>query len=163
MFKNNGNNKVSPGDPASPERLNRIVEGSSMEGDLVCDSNLRIDGKVKGTVRTNSRLVIGENGSVDGEVYCKDGEIEGKVEGTVKASELMSLRSSARIEGDIETNKLSIEEGAVFTGNCTMGSSGASESDPSKESRAKSNTGAGTQGQEGPEQQGAGEEGQGKK
>lgn len=151
MFKNNGNNKGSAGDSASPERLNRIVEGSTLEGDLVCESNLRIDGRVKGTVRTNSRLVIGENGKVEGEVACKDGEIEGKVEGSVTASELISLRSSAHIDGDIETKKLAIEEGAVFTGNCTMGSGGKSDAtaSTSKEGREESHAGQGSEGQEG--------------
>lgn len=123
MFGNNGNNDSSTGDPASPDRLNRVVEGSTVEGDLVCESNLRIDGKVKGTVRTDSRLVIGENGIVEGEVTCKDGEVEGKVQGSLTASELISLKSTARIEGDIRTKKLAIEEGADFTGNCTMGAS----------------------------------------
>lgn len=146
MFKNSGNHKGTANDAASPERLNRIVEGSTLEGDLVCDSNLRIDGKVKGTVRTNSRLVIGENGVVEGEVKCKDGEIEGKVEGSVTCSELISLRSAARIEGDIETQKLAIEEGAVFTGNCTMGSSGerGTPSSSSKESQEKKHAGEGS-------------------
>lgn len=153
MFKNNGNNKGSAGDAASPEQLNRIVEGSTLEGDLVCESNLRIDGRVKGTVRTDSRLVIGENGKVEGEVVCKDGEIEGKVDGSVTASELISLRSSAHIDGDIETKKLAIEEGAVFTGNCTMGSSGRSENSgpSSKQGREESHAGSGSEGQEGKE------------
>ncbi|MFB6257205.1 MAG: polymer-forming cytoskeletal protein [Flavobacteriales bacterium] len=148
MFKNNGNNRSESGDPASPERLNRIVEGSSVDGDLVCESNLRIDGRVKGTVRTNSRLVIGENGVVEGEVICKDGEIEGKVEGSLQASELISLRSTARIEGDIEVEKLAIEEGATFTGNCTMGGKGTRE-----ESRAQSHVGKETSKGQGEEEQ----------
>lgn len=151
MFKNNGNNRNGPDDPGSPDRLNRIVEGSSVEGDLICESNLRIDGKVKGTVRTNSRLVIGENGVVEGAVSCKDGEIEGKVHGSIDASELIALKASARIEGDIETKKLAIEEGAVFTGSCTMGGTGTSR---------ESHVGAGSE--EKQQQQGAEEGKQGK-
>ena len=157
MFKNNGNNRTAAADPASPERLNRIVEGSTVEGDLHCESNLRIDGKVKGTVKTNSRLVIGENGSVEGEISCKDGEIEGKVNGTVTASELIALRSSARIEGDIDTKKLAIEEGAVFTGNCTMGGTGGQESKAPQESRGQSHAGKGSE-QEKPKGQGEGQQ-----
>lgn len=139
MFSNNGNNKASS-DPDSPEQLNRVVEGSRVEGDLVCKSNLRIDGTVKGTVKTESRLVIGESGFVEGEVVCKEGEVEGKVQGSLHASELISLRSSAHIDGDIETKKLAIEEGAVFTGNCRMGGSGAPE-----ESREQAHGGAGSE------------------
>ncbi len=152
MFKNNGNSKNGPTDPSSPDRLNRIVEGSSVEGDLICESNLRIDGKVKGSVRTSSRLVIGENGVVEGEVTCKEGEIEGKVHGSINASELIGLKANARIEGDIETKKLAIEEGAIFTGNCTMGGKGgSSESHVGAGSEEKTEQG-GKQGKEGKEE-----------
>lgn len=121
MFGNNGNSKGTGADPDSPERLNRVVEGSSVEGDLICESNLRIDGTVKGTVRTQARLVIGVNGYVEGDVLCKEGDVEGKVSGSLEASELIALKSTSRIDGDINTKKLSIEEGAVFTGKCSMG------------------------------------------
>ncbi len=125
MFKNNptSNGTSTPQDPDSPERLNRIVEGTSIEGEMKCDSNVRIDGKIKGTVETKGRLVIGPSGLVEGDVICNNGDIEGKVEGRVKVQELLSLKSTAKLNGDIYTKKLAIEPGAEFTGSCNMDAS----------------------------------------
>lgn len=108
-------------DTNSPDKLNRIVEGTAISGDIVSDSNIRIDGKLKGTVSTKGRLVIGKNGFIEGEVVCNDADIEGELKGTIKANGLLSLKSTSKLEGDILTGKLSIEPGASFSGSCSMG------------------------------------------
>lgn len=105
----------------SPERLNRLVEGSRVIGDLFADSNLRIDGEIKGNVSTSSKVVIGENGSVTGNLTCLDADIEGAVEGTISVEGLLILRERAKINGDIFTSRIQIEEGAAFNGKCQMG------------------------------------------
>ncbi len=110
---NNGNQ--------SPERLNRIVEGTIIEGDIKSDSNIRIDGYVKGTINVKGRLVLGTTGKIDGNIYCKNADLEGKLNGTIEVDELLSLKTTAKLQGEISTNKLSIEPGAIFSGNCKMG------------------------------------------
>jgi cytoskeletal protein CcmA (bactofilin family) len=72
-------------------------------------------------VDTKGRLVIGPNGTVDGEITCQNAEVEGQINGKVMVEDLLSLKSSARIDGDIFTSKLSIDPGATFTGSCHMG------------------------------------------
>ncbi|MDG2343856.1 MAG: polymer-forming cytoskeletal protein [Flavobacteriales bacterium] len=105
----------------SPDKLNRIVEGTNIEGDIKSESNIRIDGYVKGTVTTKGRLVLGSTGKIDGEITCKNADIEGKLNGVIQVNELLSLKSTAILHGEISTNKLSIEPGAIFSGNCKMG------------------------------------------
>jgi cytoskeletal protein CcmA (bactofilin family) len=105
----------------SPERLNRIVEGTAIEGDIKSDSNIRIDGYVKGTISVKGRLVLGPTGKIDGNVYCKNADLEGKLNGVIEVDELLSLKNTAKLQGEISTNKLSIEPGAIFSGNCKMG------------------------------------------
>jgi cytoskeletal protein CcmA (bactofilin family) len=105
----------------SPERLNRIVEGTHIEGDIKSDSNIRIDGYLKGTITVKGRLVLGPTGKIDGNISCKNADLEGKLNGTIIVDELLSLKSSAKLQGEISTNKLSIEPGAIFSGNCKMG------------------------------------------
>jgi cytoskeletal protein CcmA (bactofilin family) len=105
----------------SPERLNRIVEGTHIEGDIKSDSNIRIDGYLKGTITVKGRLVLGPTGKIDGNISCKNADLEGKLNGTIVVDELLSLKSSAKLQGEISTNKLSIEPGAIFSGNCKMG------------------------------------------
>lgn len=105
----------------SPERLNRLVEGTVIIGDLFVESNLRIDGEVRGNVSTTSKVVIGENGIITGNLICLNADIEGKVTGTIKVEEMLALRGKCVINGDIYTNRIQIDEGATFNGKCQMG------------------------------------------
>lgn len=122
VFKSEKNNMANYGNGnQSPERLNRIVEGTAIEGDIKSDSNIRIDGYVKGTISVKGRLVLGPTGKIDGNVYCKNADLEGKLNGLIEVDELLSLKNTAKLQGEISTNKLSIEPGAIFSGNCKMG------------------------------------------
>jgi cytoskeletal protein CcmA (bactofilin family) len=105
----------------NPERLNRIVEGTLIEGQIKSESNIRIDGHVKGITTTKGRLVIGPNGFIEGEIVCKNADVEGNIKGKITVTELLSLKATSKIEGDIVTKKLAIEPGAVFNGTCSMG------------------------------------------
>ena len=53
----------------SPDRLNRIVEGTVIEGQINSESN-RIDGFLKGTINTKGRLVLGPEGKIEGDITC---------------------------------------------------------------------------------------------
>ena len=122
MFKSNSDsNKNKMSNLNSPERLNRIVDGTSIEGTISSESNIRIDGVVKGVISTKGRLVVGVTGVIEGDVICQNAEVEGKIIGSMKVGELLSLKSTAKIEGDVTTDKLSIEPGAIFTVTCSMG------------------------------------------
>jgi len=122
MFKPNKENQSKlKTNINSPDRLNRIVEGTIIEGQINSESNIRIDGFLKGTVNTKGRLVLGPEGKVEGDISCNNADIEGTLNGTINVKELLTLKSSAKLQGDISTNKLSIEPGAVFSGSCSMG------------------------------------------
>lgn len=122
MFKGNTNGSSSGrAESNSPDRLNRIVEGTNIQGEIKSDSNIRIDGKVKGTITTKGKLVLGPSGFIEGEVICASADIEGTITGKITVDQLLSLKSTAKINGDILTGKLAIEPGAVFTGSCGMG------------------------------------------
>ena len=104
----------------SPDRLNVIVEGSKVIGDMITESNLRVDGTVEGNVTSAAKVVIGTNGNIKGDLICGEADIEGSIVGTLKVDGLLVLRSSANLNGEITTSKLQVEEGAQFSGNCKM-------------------------------------------
>ena len=104
----------------APDRLNVIVDGSTLKGDFTAESNLRIDGHINGNVNCSSKVVIGPNGRIEGNLVCADADIEGKIDGQLKVDGLLSLRSSANIVGEITTARIQIEEGAQFSGECKM-------------------------------------------
>jgi cytoskeletal protein CcmA (bactofilin family) len=100
--------------------INLVGSGTEITGDVVCSGDIRIDGTLTGNLQTKGKVVIGETGKANGEVNCKNADISGKVEGKIIVSELLSLKPTALITGDIVSNKLAIEPGAKFTGNCNM-------------------------------------------
>lgn len=106
----------------SPDKLNRIVEGTRIEGTIHSDSNIRIDGEVIGDIQTKGRLVIGPKGKINGDITCQNAEIEGSIDGKIMVEDLLSLKASSHFEGEIYTAKLAIDPGATFSGSCHMGS-----------------------------------------
>lgn len=105
----------------SSDKTNFIVEGTHLQGTFTSESNIRVDGSIKGNVDTKGKLVIGPKGIIDGEITCQNAEVEGKITGKITVENLFSLKSSAVIDGEIFTSKLSIDPGAMFTGSCHMG------------------------------------------
>ena len=76
---------------------------------------------INGGVQYYRKLVIGATGAITGEIKCDNAEVEGKIHGKINVDELLTLKNTALIQGDIITNKLAIQPGAKFTGNCNMG------------------------------------------
>jgi cytoskeletal protein CcmA (bactofilin family) len=102
-------------------KINLIGVGTTIEGNLSSNENIRFDGILIGNLFTKGKVFIGQSGKVNGEIKCRNCEVEGVVEGRVVIEELLSLRSMSRVYGEIRTSKLAIEPGAVFTGKCDMG------------------------------------------
>ncbi|MBR5957710.1 MAG: polymer-forming cytoskeletal protein [Salinivirgaceae bacterium] len=102
------------------DQINIIGSGTTIKGDIDCNGDMRIDGKVTGNINISGKIVVGTTGDINGQINCKNSEIEGKIEGKIFVAELLVLKSTASILGDITTTKLAIEPGATFTGNCKM-------------------------------------------
>jgi cytoskeletal protein CcmA (bactofilin family) len=100
--------------------INLISIGTDITGDVKSTGDIRIDGSLTGNLNTKGKIVIGPTGKVNGEVVCKNSEVSGTVEGKIIVNQLLILKASSKIFGDIATSKLSIEPGAVFSGNCKM-------------------------------------------
>ena len=102
------------------QSINIISEGTKIKGDIIANGDIRIDGELLGNISAKSKLVIGPNGKIEGQIICNNIEISGYIKGKVTASELINMKSTSQIVGDISAGKLSIEPGAVFSGSCVM-------------------------------------------
>ena len=100
--------------------INLISIGTDITGDIKSNGDIRIDGSLVGNLNTKGKVVIGLTGKVKGEVICKNSEVSGLIEGKIAVSQLLNLKATSKILGDITTSKLSIEPGAMFSGNCKM-------------------------------------------
>ncbi len=114
--------------------LNTLIgKGSVLEGKLTVSSNVRVDGKIKGDLKTNDSLVIGKQGEIEGEITAKNTVVGGKVSGKINAKGKVVLESNAIFKGEITAARLIIDDGAVFDGQCTMNDSGNLKSENKKD------------------------------
>jgi cytoskeletal protein CcmA (bactofilin family) len=102
------------------QNLNLLVEGSSIQGDLDAKGDVRIDGELRGNVHSTGRVALGPKSKITGNVVCQFADVGGQVQGNIEAAETLTLRSNCRIIGDVKTARLVVEDGAQFSGGCSM-------------------------------------------
>lgn len=107
-------------DRPSGELNGFLDSGSRMKGDLHFEDTFRVDGHLEGTIESEGHLVVGEKGSVEGDVRVKRVHVAGTVRGTVTGAEKVEIAASGRVLGDLQTGSLVIEDGAVLEGSCRM-------------------------------------------
>lgn len=107
-------------EPEIQGSINTISKGTTIKGNVSATGDFRLDGVLQGNITLNGKLVVGESGSITGNVVCQNANIIGQVVGNITVQELLALHSTANVKGDIIINKLSIEPGAQFSGTCRM-------------------------------------------
>ena len=97
-----------------------IAHGTRIEGNVLFEEGIRIDGDVIGDIRAATEqpsiLVISETARVDGAVHADHVIVNGSVVGPVHAAELLELQPKARIEGDVSYKALEMHQGATIAG-----------------------------------------------
>lgn len=120
MFSNNNkNNKMSEEELSNSSNI--IGKGTTLEGNIESFGNIRIEGRIIGSVKSKSKIALGQSSYVEGDILALNAEIAGEVNGKVEISELLILKPSSVINGDIITNKFIVESGTTFNGSCRMG------------------------------------------
>jgi cytoskeletal protein CcmA (bactofilin family) len=114
-------NSKTDQDKVIPSGNSLIGTGTTIIGDIVSSGDVRIDGVLKGNIRGSARVLIGQDGQVEGDIEGLNADVMGKVQGKIVVKELLNLRATAVIKGDIRAGKLQIEPTVVFNGQCQMG------------------------------------------
>ena len=101
--------------PANPSKnvLNSDVE---IKGNVKFAGELTLEGKLEGEVNSDGTLIIGETGTVNGNVSAGIVSVRGKINGNITARDKIEIKSKAEVFGDIRSAKLAIEEGVTFVG-----------------------------------------------
>lgn len=118
MFKNSNED----GYGAETNGVEDTLIGSSIkiEGDLVSNGSINVEGEVVGSLKTEKRLRVGEKAKVVAEVKAQEAFISGVIQGNITVSGRVELSGTARVTGDIQAGTLSIAAGAIFNGKSTM-------------------------------------------
>ncbi|HTN49450.1 MAG TPA: polymer-forming cytoskeletal protein [Burkholderiaceae bacterium] len=128
-----------------PKTIGTLVgSGTTIEGTLTYTGGLRVDGTVRGDLRSNEgevgMVIISELGQVIGEVHAAHLVVSGKVTGPIYVSDVLELQPKAHVVGDVHYRTLEIHHGAVVEGRLIHGvpetrpalklAAGGSTSDP---------------------------------
>ena len=122
MFTKNKEADIAVVQQTPSKRTNRnnvpsiISADLTVVGTLISSGDLQVDGRIEGDIRAGA-LVIGEEASIQGDVYAEDATIRGRVEGGIRAKKVQ-LCATSHVEGDILHEALAMEAGAFFEGNC---------------------------------------------
>ncbi len=94
-----------------------------IEGKIISNGNIRIDGEIQGDIFSESNVTIGQGAKINGQINANVITIGGKVSGIVRAKDKLILDSKSYLKGDIFAKILVIDEGAKFDGKCKTGGS----------------------------------------
>ena len=115
------NKEKSSENKPSTNSATLVSTGTTLQGDVKSDSDLRIDGTIHGNVSSSSKIIIGPTGYVEGNIQGQNADITGKVVGNITVSELLQLRGTCNVNGNLHATKLQVDPTAVFNGQCQMG------------------------------------------
>lgn len=102
-----------------------------IEGNVQSASEIHLEGQVKGNI-TCDTLVMGEQGTITGDVMAGTVTVRGTVNGDIKAR-VVQLEKNATINGDVTHESLTVEAGARLNGRFTHSSAAKAESESGRQ------------------------------
>lgn len=104
----------------TPNSINRICSGTEFTGNILTNTDIRIDGVVEGNITAKGKIVIGETGRIKGDIVAKNADILGTMVGKTLVTDFLTLKATAKVTGDITVGRLLIDVGASLVGYCSM-------------------------------------------
>ena len=101
--------------------LSIVAKDMTITGDLETEGVVKVEGRVQGSVRAGSQVLVSPGAIVQGDLYTREAIIAGEVHGGIHASERVELQASAAaVVGDIITPRIAILEGGRISGEVKM-------------------------------------------
>jgi cytoskeletal protein CcmA (bactofilin family) len=111
---------------ASNERMSVFGPTLRFKGELKAQEDIRIEGRIEGSIHHQQKVVIGSKGEVVASVHAQSIDVDGRVQGDIHAKKSVKVSQSAVVRGNIRAPSVSITEGANFNGGVTMESNAGS-------------------------------------
>ncbi len=97
--------------------LTYISRTCEIQGDVLAEGVLRVDGIVHGRVEVKGDIEIFSTGLIEGpEVHGHNIMVQGVLKARIFAAGKLTLSSTARLEGDVVAESIEIRDGAYYTG-----------------------------------------------
>src|SRR5689334_12729255 len=98
-------NKEQPLEINQQEISTVIGEGYVFTGELQGTSVIRIEGKIVGNVNVDGGIILGEKGTVEGDINTKSAIVYGTINGNIKTTQL-EIKKTGYVNGDITTDTI---------------------------------------------------------
>jgi cytoskeletal protein CcmA (bactofilin family) len=105
---------------AAAEKMSVFGPTLRFKGELKAQEDLKVEGRIEGTIHHQQRVVVGAKGEVVATVTAAVIDVDGKVQGDMHAKKSVKVSSSAIVRGNIRAPSVSITEGANFNGSVSM-------------------------------------------
>jgi cytoskeletal protein CcmA (bactofilin family) len=100
--------------------LSIVARDMTVTGDMETKGVVKVEGRVKGTIRADAQVIISPGAVIEGDIHSKEAVVAGEIRGTINATERVELQATALVKGDISTPRISILEGGKVTGEVRM-------------------------------------------
>ncbi|WP_185155743.1 polymer-forming cytoskeletal protein [Dysgonomonas sp. 521] len=115
-----GRSKENTNYTTSSGMHNVLASGTKLQGEITSEEDFRIDGTIEGNIQCRGKIIVGQSGSIKGNINCANIDLFGLVNGNIVCSETVTLKASSHLIGEIKTRIIEIEPGANFEGTCSM-------------------------------------------
>src|SRR3954447_22868212 len=115
---------------ASNERVSVFGPTLRFKGELKAQEDIKIEGKIEGSIHHQQRVIVGAKGEVVATVNAAQIDVDGRVQGDMSAKKSIKVSQSAVVRGNIRAPSVSITEGANFNCAATMESNAGSQGSP---------------------------------
>jgi cytoskeletal protein CcmA (bactofilin family) len=118
----------APSKPSAPTSTVAATNGRNVlssdveiKGKVKFTNDLVVDGLIEGEIYSDGSLTVGENARIKAEIHTRSVVVYGKVHGNITVTDRVELKANAELIGDIKAATISIEAGAIFVGQSTVG------------------------------------------
>lgn len=107
--------------PSARAESTVIGENISIEGQILGNEHLVIEGAMKGNVQMEGHdFTVGSKGRVEGEIKAQNVKISGQMIGNILTKGKVEITKEADFMGDIRAKGISVEDGAYFKGSIEL-------------------------------------------
>lgn len=96
-----------------------VAKETVVKGDINIENRLFVDGKVEGTIKSNTTVTIGKDGCIEGTFNIDKLIVSGVAKGVVNCS-TCEILDGGLVEGELNVGTLIVEAGGKIEGRTSM-------------------------------------------
>lgn len=106
--------KKQSNDIVNASKVTVLSLGFELTGDVISKNDIRADGTLRGNIRTDKKVVVGEKASITGDILADEISISGEIIGDLYINGETTIYATAKVTGNILTNQIFIHKGAML-------------------------------------------------